>query len=93
MLTTALLPALLLFPQDSRPASQPTKKQPTQKQPTQKPAVAETSAIWQRHPKCHDHTGIRWVLPFKKALAHAKKTKRLLMIKPVAFGTDAAGGW
>ena len=40
-----------------------------------------------------DRTGMNWVLPFKNALAVAKQNKRLLMIKPVAFGTEASGGW
>lgn len=45
------------------------------------------------HPLLKDKTGMKWVLPFAKALDHAKKHKRLLMIKPVAFGTEASGGW
>ena len=45
------------------------------------------------HPLNKDKTGLNWVLPFKKAHEKAKQTQRLLMIKPVAFGTDRAGGW
>jgi len=40
-----------------------------------------------------DKTGVRWVAPFEKALETAKTQKRLLMIKPVAFGTAPDGGW
>jgi len=40
-----------------------------------------------------DKTGIRWQLPFEQALEKAKKEKRLLLIKPVAFGTSRDGGW
>jgi len=40
-----------------------------------------------------DHTGMRWVLPFKQAQKQAAETKRLLLIKPVAFGTSPDGGW
>ena len=45
------------------------------------------------NPLLKDKTGMKWILPFSKALEHAKKNKRLLMIKPVAFGTEASGGW
>lgn len=40
-----------------------------------------------------DKTGMPWVHPFKHALAKAKAEGRLLMIKPVAFGTTPDGGW
>ena len=40
-----------------------------------------------------DKTGMRWVMPFAKARALATKQNRVLMIKPVAFGTEASGGW
>ncbi|KAF0241129.1 MAG: hypothetical protein FD180_4608 [Planctomycetota bacterium] len=40
-----------------------------------------------------DCTGIEWTLPFKAALEKAKKEKRLLLIKPIAFGTEKNGGW
>ncbi len=43
--------------------------------------------------KCKDKTGIEWVSPFPEALAKATKEQRLLMIKPVAFGTTSDGGW
>jgi len=42
---------------------------------------------------CKDRTGIRWVLPFSKAKARAAKAHRLLVIKPIAFGTSPDGGW
>ncbi len=45
------------------------------------------------HAVQRDRTGIRWVLPFGNALREARHGNRLLMIKPVAFGTDASGGW
>ena len=35
-----------------------------------------------------DKTGIDWVLPFEKAPAKAKAEKRILLIKPIAVGTD-----
>ena len=37
--------------------------------------------------------GIDWVLPFEAARERAKEENRLLMIKPVAFGTTPDGGW
>ena len=45
------------------------------------------------HPLTKDKTGIRWVLPFRDARAKAENEKRLLLIKPVAFGTTRDGGW
>ena len=44
-------------------------------------------------PFAPDQTGLDWVLPFKKALAKAKQERRLLVIKPIAFGTAKDGGW
>ena len=43
--------------------------------------------------ECRDKTGMKWVLPFKQAHAAAKERGRLLMIKPIAFGTTPDGGW
>ncbi|MHC4955556.1 MAG: hypothetical protein ACYTGZ_17025 [Planctomycetota bacterium] len=40
-----------------------------------------------------DKTGLQWVVPFEDALAKAKTQKRILVIKPVAFGTSPDGGW
>ena len=40
-----------------------------------------------------DMTGLQWVQPFGVALKAAKAQNRLLMIKPVAFGTSMDGGW
>jgi hypothetical protein len=40
-----------------------------------------------------DKTGIQWVYPFSKAQARARADNRLLLIKPVAFGSSADGGW
>ncbi len=45
------------------------------------------------HPLTKDRTGIRWVLPFTAARAKAERDARLLLIKPVAFGTSKSGGW
>lgn len=45
------------------------------------------------HPLAKDKTGLNWTLPFKAALAKAKAEKRLLLVKPVAFGTSPDGGW
>ncbi len=45
------------------------------------------------HPLQLDKTGMRWVLPFARARKTAAERKRLLMIKPVAFGTSPDGGW
>ncbi len=45
------------------------------------------------HPLDKDRTGMKWVLPFNKAQEKAKAEKRLLLIKPVAFGTSRDGGW
>lgn len=42
---------------------------------------------------CLDRTGIQWLLPFEAAQAKAATAKRLLLIKPIAFGTTADGGW
>lgn len=44
-------------------------------------------------PCAPDHTGIRWVLPFREALERSKKGHRPLLIKTIAFGTSADGGW
>lgn len=52
-----------------------------------------TSAAVQKHPLGRDRTGLAWVLPFEKARAKAAAENRLLMIKPVAFGTTPDGGW
>lgn len=40
-----------------------------------------------------DHTGIQWELPFSAALKKAQEQHRLLLIKPIAFGTSKDGGW
>ena len=44
-------------------------------------------------PVCKDKTGLAWIHPFSDAQKKAKDSGRLLMIKPIAFGTDDAGGW
>ncbi len=52
------------------------------------------SLLWaDDHPLNKDRTGMKWVLPFKKAQEKADAQGRLLLIKPVAFGTSADGGW
>ena len=45
------------------------------------------------HPLNMDRTGMKWVLPFSSAQKQASTEKRLLLIKPVAFGTSRDGGW
>ena len=45
------------------------------------------------HPVRLDRTGIRWVLPFERAQATARKTKHPMLIKAVAFGTTKSGCW
>ena len=45
------------------------------------------------NPLLKDRTGMRWVLPFKAAQKAAAANGRLLLIKPVAFGTSVDGGW
>ena len=45
------------------------------------------------HPLAKDKTGLAWTLPFEVAKAKSSSEKRLLMIKPVAFGTSPDGGW
>ncbi len=45
------------------------------------------------HPLSKDRTGVAWVLPFRAARDKAKASHRLLLIKPVAFGTTPDGGW
>lgn len=55
--------------------------------------IAPAAGAPDAHPLDKDKTGIEWVQPFDKALAKAKAEKRLLAIKPVAFGTSRDGGW
>lgn len=45
------------------------------------------------HPLVHDKTGIEWTFPFNEARKKASEEKRILMIKPVAFGTTHDGNW
>lgn len=45
------------------------------------------------HPIQRDRTGVRWAFPFQKAQGEAKQRNRLLMVKPVAFGTTKSGCW
>lgn len=45
------------------------------------------------HPLSKDRTGMKWQLPFEKARAEAEQKTRLLLIKPVAFGTTPDGDW
>ena len=51
------------------------------------PAQADESCL------SKDKTGMAWVHPFESALEKAKADNRLLLIKPVAFGTSQDGGW
>lgn len=45
------------------------------------------------HPLMLDRTGIHWVAPFEAARAEAKRRGQLLLVNPIAFGTDASGNW
>lgn len=45
------------------------------------------------HPVSYDRTGIEWALPFEAARERARAEQRLLLIKPVAFGTTKSGCW
>jgi hypothetical protein len=45
------------------------------------------------HPVRLDRTGIRWEIPFEAARTRAANEQRLLVIKPVAFGTTPEGCW
>lgn len=56
-------------------------------------ALSTLLAVSADHPLSKDKTGLNWALPFKNAKAKATKEQRLLLIKPVAFGTSADGGW
>lgn len=47
----------------------------------------------QEHALSKDKTGMKWVLPFTSARKASTKNTRLLLIKPVAFGTSKDGGW
>ena len=47
----------------------------------------------QDNPIRKDKTGMRWALPFAKARQRSETEGRLLLIKPVAFGTSKDGGW
>ena len=40
-----------------------------------------------------DHTGIEWTFPFKAAQEKARRENRILMVKPIAFGTTRDGSW
>ena len=40
-----------------------------------------------------DASGIAWVLPYDAAVKQARERQRLLLIKPIAFGTTKDGGW
>ena len=40
-----------------------------------------------------DRTGVAWTLPFATAQERARAERRLLLIKPIAFGTEKSGGW
>ncbi len=46
-----------------------------------------------QNPLALDRTGLVWTLPFEAARERSEAEKRLLMIKPVAFGTTPDGGW
>ena len=45
------------------------------------------------HPLQLDRTGLEWVLPYDAAVEAAEERGRLLLVKPVAFGTTQSGCW
>jgi len=45
------------------------------------------------HPLALDRTGIEWTVPFDAARERGEQTRRLLLVKPVAFGTTPDGCW
>ena len=55
--------------------------------------LLSTSVLAGDHVLEKDKTGMRWVYPFNKARLKAKADNRILLVKPVAFGTDRKGGW
>lgn len=55
--------------------------------------IAASASAQKANPLVMDKTGIHWVFPFPNAQQKAAAEKRLLMIKPVAFGTNAEGCW
>ena len=55
--------------------------------------VTSSSLLKNQTNVCKDKTGLAWIHPFSDAQKKAKDSGRLLMIKPIAFGTDADGGW
>ncbi len=57
------------------------------------PLLLAAVAAADDHPLAKDRTGLSWVLPFKAALEKASASERLLLVKPVAFGTTRDGGW
>jgi hypothetical protein len=95
MLTAALLLALVWAgparAEDEVPPAKPKPDGPKTEQP--KPKTKEPGAQPKAHPLHKDKTGLLWVLPFTAAKAKAVAGTRILMIKPVAFGTSADGGW
>ena len=54
---------------------------------------AASGVLSDEHPVLLDRTGIAWQIPFDAARGRAMETKRLIAIKPVAFGTTADGCW
>ncbi len=56
-------------------------------------ALVATIAVADEPRAVRDQTGVQWVLPFRAAAAKAEADGRLLLIKPIAFGTAADGGW
>ncbi len=55
--------------------------------------LAPTVALAEESCLSKDKTGMAWVHPFTSALEKAKNDNRILLIKPVAFGTSQDGGW
>lgn len=45
------------------------------------------------HPMALETSGVRWYFPFDHALAVAREERRMLLMKPVAFGTTREAFW
>jgi hypothetical protein len=56
-------------------------------------ALAGDAATLRAQGATCDRTAIEWVLPgdFPQALARARKEQRIVVIKGISFGVDAAG--
>ena len=51
----------------------------------------ETAA--DEHALSTDKTGIGWVVPYAKLRKESRKRKRLMLLVPIAGGTNKTGDW